>query len=136
MASMTRGELARRTGISAATIRYYEDSGILPLPPRAANGYRRYAEHYLIQIKFIRDAQALGYSLKEIQEVLHLLGRDMQPDTLRGLVQDKIVEIDDKIAALQNMQEMLRGLLQTSEERIHEYLDAFRMDDSEGGAAD
>lgn len=131
MASMTRGQLARRTGISAATIRYYEDSGVLPLPPRSANGYRMYAAHYLIQIKFIRDAQALGYSLKEIQEVLHLLGRDMQPDTLRGLVQDKITEIEDKIAALRKMQEMLRGLLQTPEERIHEYLDAFRTDDQE-----
>nr|WP_307771882.1 MerR family DNA-binding transcriptional regulator [Clostridium botulinum] len=49
---MTRGELARQTGISTSTIRYYEDSGILPAPKRIANGYRIYTDDYLVKIKF------------------------------------------------------------------------------------
>ncbi len=64
---MTRGELARQTGISTSTIRYYEDSGILPAPKRIANGYRIYTDDYLVKIKFIKDAKSLGYSLKENQ---------------------------------------------------------------------
>ncbi|WP_083606912.1 MerR family DNA-binding transcriptional regulator [Paenibacillus helianthi] len=50
MEGMARGELAQRTGLSMATIRYYEDSGILPVPERLANGYRIYSEDYLVKI--------------------------------------------------------------------------------------
>ncbi|OKP98874.1 MerR family DNA-binding transcriptional regulator [Paenibacillus sp. P46E] len=50
MEGMTRGELAKRTSLSMATIRYYEDSGILPVPGRVANGYRIYSEDYLVKI--------------------------------------------------------------------------------------
>ncbi|WP_337588173.1 MerR family DNA-binding transcriptional regulator [Paenibacillus graminis] len=52
MEGMTRGKLAKRTGLSMAAIRYYEDSGVLPVPARIANGYRICTEDYLVKIKF------------------------------------------------------------------------------------
>ncbi|MNI44345.1 Mercuric resistance operon regulatory protein [compost metagenome] len=128
---MTRGELAKRTGVSMATIRYYEDNGVLPLPERVANGYRIYSEDYLVKIQFIKDAKSLGYSLKEIREVLRLLGSEMDAETLKALVRDKITEIDERIAAMREIQAMLAGLLETPQEEIHDYLDSFRTDDKQ-----
>ena len=126
MEGMTRGGLAKMTGLSMATIRYYEDSGVLPVPERIANGYRIYTEDYLVKIKFIRDAKSLGYSLKEIQEVLHMLGQDMDAETLKERVRSKITEIDERIDALHSIQNMLTGLLQTPKEEIGDYLKSFR----------
>ncbi|WP_019913401.1 MerR family transcriptional regulator [Paenibacillus sp. HW567] len=126
MEGMTRGELAKRTGLSTAAIRYYEDSGILPVPARIANGYRSYTADYLVKIKFIKDAQSLGYSLKEIQEVLQMLGQDMEPETLRELVRGKITEIDERVKILRSIQNLLAGLLQTPDEEVHDYLESFR----------
>ncbi len=126
MEGMTRGELAKRTGLSKATIRYYEDSGILPVPDRIANGYRIYTDNYLVKIKFIKDAKSLGYSLKEIQEALQVLSQEMEAETLKGLVRNKIFEIDERIKTLHSIQTLLAGLLQTPEEDIHNYLQSFR----------
>ncbi|KQO13811.1 MerR family transcriptional regulator [Paenibacillus sp. Leaf72] len=126
MEGMTRGELAKKTGLSMATIRYYEESGILPAPRRSQGGYRLYSDDYLVKIKFIKDTKSLGYSLKEIQEVLHLLGRDMDAEALKEYVRSKIVEIDDKVESLRSIQSMLKGLLKTPEADIHNYLDSFR----------
>ncbi|WP_308424242.1 MerR family transcriptional regulator [Paenibacillus albidus] len=123
---MKRGELAKRTGISTATIRYYEDQGILPAPKRGENGYRVYSEDYLVKIKFIRDTQSLGYSLKEIREALQMLGTDMVIEDLKSLVRNKIVEIEDKIQSLRTLQAMLSGLLETPETEISNYMSSFR----------
>ncbi|GAB1158867.1 Cu(I)-responsive transcriptional regulator [Paenibacillus illinoisensis] len=127
MKTMTRGELAKRTGISMAAIRYYENSGILPAPRRASNGYRIYTEDYLVKIKFIQDAQSLGYSLKEIQENLLLLSQeDMESEQLKMLVRDRITDIESHIKNLQHMQGLLEALLMTSEKDIHNYIQSFR----------
>lgn len=126
MEGMTRGELAKKTGLSMATIRYYEESGILPAPRRSQGGYRLYSDDYLVKIKFIKDTKSLGYSLKEIQEVLHLLGRDMDAETLKEYVRNKIVEIDEKVESLRSIQTMLASLLETPQADIHNYLDSFR----------
>lgn len=126
MDGMKRGELAKRTGVSMATLRYYEDNNILPTPKRGANGYREYTEDYLVKIKFIKDAQSLGYSLKEIQKALHLLSQEMEIETLKQLVQNKITDIDEKIKSLTSMQSLLSGLLETSNEEITNYLKSFQ----------
>ncbi|KOY17141.1 MerR family transcriptional regulator [Paenibacillus xylanivorans] len=128
MKTMTRGELAKRTGVSMATLRYYEDSGILPAPRRSSNGYRVYTEDYLVKIKFIKDAQSLGYSLKEIQDTLKLLSQeDMESEALKELVRDRIAEIQLHIDNLQQMQTLLAGLLMTPEHDIHNYIKSFRI---------
>lgn len=126
---MTRGQLAKHTGLSAATIRYYEEQGILPKPIRGENGYRLYTEDYLVKIKFIKDTKQLGYPLKEIQEVLYLLGDEIKPDILKERVRGKIADIDEKIKMFQDMKEVLIQLLGTPEDEIYQYIESFRVEE-------
>ncbi len=69
---MQIGDLARRTGVSTKTIRYYEEIGVLPEPERARNGYRDYPDDAIDRLEFIREAQATGLTLTEIGFILDL----------------------------------------------------------------
>ncbi|CAI6084338.1 hypothetical protein PAECIP112173_04254 [Paenibacillus sp. JJ-100] len=132
MRTMTRGQLAKKTGVSMATLRYYEDSGILPAPHRSSNGYRMYTEDYLVKVKFIKDAQMLGYSLKAIQETLDLLSHEeMEKDTLKSLVRERITDIQQHIDQLEQMQKRLAGLLLIPEDEIDSYIQSFRVEKKE-----
>lgn len=131
MTGMTRGELAKQTRLSTATIRYYEDNGILPMPERAANGYRLYSQDYLAKVKFIKDAKLLGYSLKEIRDILRMISHDAEREMLlKNTVRQKIKEIEANMETLQSLHSLLSGLLETSQEEISEYLDALKMPNS------
>jgi len=68
MVALLIGEVAQRAGVSAPTIRYYEEIGLLGKPLRSSTGYRRYSESSVEEVRFIRKAQALGFSLDEIGE--------------------------------------------------------------------
>lgn len=72
MADLLIGDVAKRTGVPAPTIRYYEQVGLLPSPIRSAAGYRRYTDATVQELSFIRKAQALGFSLTEVGEILRL----------------------------------------------------------------
>ena len=72
MAGWLIGDVAERTGLTAPTIRYYESIGLLAPAPRSATGYRRYSETTVEELRFIRKAQSLGFSLEEIGEILKL----------------------------------------------------------------
>ncbi|MCY9516931.1 MerR family transcriptional regulator [Paenibacillus apiarius] len=125
MKTMTRSELAKRTGLKPETIRYYENEGVLPKPIRAANGYRTYTEDYLVKIKFIKDAKSLGYSLKEIKETLQILSSEMEIDALKEVVSNKIRQLEAKIESLHKIKKLLGGLLETAEADIENYLKSF-----------
>ena len=101
MRDMQIGELAGRTGVSTKTIRYYEDIGIMPAPPRAANGYRDYHADAVERLGFVRDAQASGLTLTEIGSVLELR-RHGEPTChhVIELVQRHLEEIDRRIEVL------------------------------------
>lgn len=73
------GELATRTGLTPATIRYYESLGLLSRPARSEAGYRRYSESTLAEIRFIKKAQGLGFTLDEVHEILGLSRRGEAP---------------------------------------------------------
>lgn len=114
---MTRGELAKKTGVSPAAIRYYEEHNILPTPRRRSNGYRFYTEDYVVKIQLIKDAKTLGYSLKEIAEIMDMLSQDIELDTLRKIVHLKHEEIERKIKSLRLIQDLLSNLLKTPEKK-------------------
>jgi MerR family copper efflux transcriptional regulator len=69
---MRIGEVARRSGLSPTTVRYYEDIGLLAPPARAANGYRDYEPDVVERLRFVRDAQESGLTLAEIGSILEL----------------------------------------------------------------
>ncbi|MFW0808699.1 MerR family transcriptional regulator [Bacillus pumilus] len=127
MELMTRGELAKNTGVSPAAIRYYEEHNILPAPRRRSNGYRFYTEDYIVKIQLIKDAKTLGYSLKEIAEIMEMLSQDIDLDTLRKIVHLKHEEIERKIKSLRLIQDLLSNLLKTPEKKVQVYLESFRV---------
>lgn len=108
---MKIGELGERANVSAKTIRYYEDVGLLEEPARTASGYRDYDEPAVERLRFIRDAQASGLSLAEIASVLELKAageRSCQHTT--ALLERHLIEIDEQIVRLQAARAQLAEL--------------------------
>lgn len=110
------GELARLADVNVETIRYYERRGLLPEPPRRTaqhhRGYRLYADEHLHRLQFIRQAKELGFSLKEIQELLDLrLDGERACDEVRSLAEAKFADIEGKIDMLENMGQTLGELI-------------------------
>jgi DNA-binding transcriptional MerR regulator len=76
---MKIGELAKKADVGIQTVRFYERQGLLPDPGRTDSGYRVYAEVHLRQLRFIRQAKALGFSLQEIRDILRMRDRGQCP---------------------------------------------------------
>lgn len=108
MEGLTIGQLAREGGVGVDTVRYYERRGLLPRPPRRPSGYRIFSPSAVRVLRFVKRAQGLGFSLREIRELLALR---IQPGRTCGDVQEKtvrkIADIDLKIESLQAMRKSL-----------------------------
>jgi len=116
MKSMTFGHLAREAGVNLETVRYYERRGLLPKPPRSASGYRLFPTDAARRLRFIRRAQELGFSLKEIRELLSLrVSRTTTSGDIRARAEAKIADIDAKIRSLGSMKKALRKLTSVCE---------------------
>ena len=111
MQKLTIGQLAKKANVNLETIRYYERRGLIPEPPRSVSGYRQYSADDLQRTRFIKRAQALGFSLKEIAELLTLR---VEPGTtcgeVKARVQAKIKDVEKRIADLEHMQAALLRL--------------------------
>ena len=111
MQSLTIGHLARKAGINLETVRYYEREDLLPKPPRSASGYRLFPAEAARRLRFIRRAQELGFSLREIRDLLSLR---VLPSTrsaeIRTRAEAKIADIEAKIRTLESMKKTLRKL--------------------------
>jgi MerR family copper efflux transcriptional regulator len=112
MDSIGIGQLAARAGVSVDTVRYYERSGLLSPQVRLASGYRRYSELQVARLRFIRRAQELGFSLKDIRE---LLGLSKQRDVARvkRAAEKKLAEVEERLAALTRVRDGLATLVAT-----------------------
>lgn len=99
MSALLIGELAKRTGLTPATIRYYESLGLLSEPARSDAGYRRYSESTLEEIGFIKKAQGLGFTLEEVHEILGLSRRGEAPCThVLELSKQHLAAVEERIA--------------------------------------
>lgn len=108
MKKLTTGELAKRCGINLETIRYYERRGILPPPPRTASGYRVYPDDALDQLRFIKQARELGFSLEEVKEFMNLLiDRKSITADLQMRAEVKIAAVDEKMIMLRRVKKAL-----------------------------
>ena len=112
MISMGIGTLAKRAGVSIDTVRYYEKSGLLSPATRLASGYRRYSGEQVSRLLFIRRAQDLGFTLKDIRE---LLGLSKQRDVakVKRAAEMKLADIDARLAALNRVRNGLATLVAT-----------------------
>lgn len=106
------GALARRAGVSIDTVRYYEKSGLLSPESRLASGYRRYSAMQLSRLRFIRRAQELGFSLKDIRE---LLGLSQQRDVakVKRAAERKLADVEARLADLNRVRAGLATLVAT-----------------------
>jgi DNA-binding transcriptional MerR regulator len=102
MDMLSIGQVARRAGVGVETVRFYEREGLLEEPPRRASGYRQYSEEVVKRIGFIKRAQALGFSLREISEELLLLRVDAQTscDEVKQRTEAKVAEVERKLVEL------------------------------------
>ena len=110
MNSIGIGALAKRAGVSIDTVRYYEKIGLLAPETRLPSGYRRYGDLQLFRLRFIRRAQELGFTLKDVRE---LLGLSKQRDVARvkRAAEKKLAEVEQKIAALERVRSGLAQLV-------------------------
>ncbi len=108
---MQIGDVQRRSGVPAKTIRYYEEIGVLASPARTPGGYRAYEEDVLARLRFVRAAQSAGLKLGEIREVIALRDRGRTPCAhVVDLIAKRAAEIDAQIAELERLRAELRRL--------------------------
>jgi DNA-binding transcriptional MerR regulator len=97
------GDLARITGLSIKTIRYYESRGLLEKPPRTEGGYRLYGPEEVARLRFVQRAKLLGLTLEEIREMVELAARCNEGELvprLEQLLEAKLEETERKLAEL------------------------------------
>lgn len=111
---MRIGELAQHSGLSIDTLRYYDRLGLLTAQRQVGNGYRVFGPESLQQLQLIRLGQSLGFSLESMAELMPLLGQTpMEQPQVRNKLEGKLVEIDQRIAELQQLRHDLAELLRT-----------------------
>jgi MerR family mercuric resistance operon transcriptional regulator len=131
MKALTIGQVARHAAVGIETVRFYERQGLLEEPARKQSGYRQYGEDVVARLRFIRRAKELGFSLKEIKELLALR---VDPTTtcaqVRSKAAAKLADVEQKIEALRRIRKALvkvtavcRGRGPTSECPILDALD-------------
>ena len=105
----TIGGLAKAAGVGVETVRYYQRRGLLAEPARPRGEVRRYGDDDLRRLRFIRSAQAAGFTLNEIAELLNLSASDDRARA-RELARARVSALDQKIAELKEARDALAGL--------------------------
>src|SRR6266851_4933768 len=101
-------QVARRSGVGVETVRFYEREGLLEEPPRRASGYRQYSEQVVTRLRFIKRAKLLGFSLKEITELLRLrVDAQTSCEEVKLRTEAKLAEVERKMVELQRMRHAL-----------------------------
>lgn len=109
---MRIGVLARESGASIDTIRYYEREGLLQPPRRRASGYRDYDAIALKRLRFIRQAKHLGFSLEDIHELLTLsVDRNCGVHGVKQRAQERLTAVNERMAQLRQVQRGLKQLI-------------------------
>lgn len=109
---MNIGDAAKSSGVAAKTIRYYEDIGLIPKAGRTASGYRAYTEAEVETLKFIQRARSLGFSVKDVGNLLTLWrDRDRASADVRSIAQGHVAAVERKIAELDSIRRTLQGLI-------------------------
>ncbi|MBN4081120.1 MerR family transcriptional regulator [Caldithrix abyssi] len=112
MIVFTTGKLAQKVGVNIETIRYYERKGLLPVPPKRESGYRQYSTEDVTRIKFIKHAQELGFSLKEISELLSLrVDPTCSCGDVKSRAEAKILDVEEKMQILLKIKQALQKLI-------------------------
>jgi MerR family mercuric resistance operon transcriptional regulator len=105
---ITIGKLSERSGVKVETIRYYERTGLMPVPSRTEGRHRVYGADDIQRLSFIRRSRELGFSLDDIRNLLALAGRGHSCGEVRRMTLAHVARIRGKIADLERMERLLR----------------------------
>ena len=110
--AMLAGEVAKTLGVGVQTLHFYEQERLIPHPPRSASGYRLYTPEIIERVRFIRKAQALGFSLDEIKEILALATKGTSPcGRVQAALAEKLDEVDKRLKELRGFRAELAALI-------------------------
>lgn len=113
---MKIGSVAEAAGVEVSTVRYYERRGLLAEPPRTDSGYRQYDQSVVHRIRFVRQAQDLGFTLEEIEELLELRVEDPAScGAVEETTRAKLGSVEAKIRELLRLRAVLVGLVRSCE---------------------
>ncbi len=108
---LTIGELGKATGTKVVTVRYYEQAGLLPTPPRTKGNYRAYGADHLHRLRFIRRCRDLGFTLDQVRDLLRLSSQEDQSCAEVSRVSaEHLTEIEHKVADLTRLADELRRI--------------------------
>ena len=112
MEGLKVGEVAKHAGVNLQTIHYYERRGLLPKPARTGSNYRAYPEDAVLRVRFVKRAQELGFTLREIKELLSLRAAPRaRCADVRNRAEAKVQDIDAKVRTLRAMRKALTKLI-------------------------
>ena len=113
---MLIGEIAERAGVTAKTLRFYERKGLVPEPDRTDGGYRDYTADIVDRVRFIKDAQASGFTLAQVTEILAIRDHGQPPcGHVANLVDQRLAEIEARLRELRAVQSELQAIAQRAE---------------------
>jgi MerR family mercuric resistance operon transcriptional regulator len=116
MESLSIGQVAEGAGVGVETVRFYQRQGLIKEPARQGTRHRRYPHETVARIRFIRGAQNLGFSLKEIEELMALrLSPGTSKAEIRARAEAKVTEIEEKLRDLQRIRDTLLKLIGSCE---------------------
>jgi MerR family mercuric resistance operon transcriptional regulator len=104
---LTIGALAAQAGVNVETIRFYQRKGIVPVPSRPERGVRQYSSDYIDRVRFIKAAQAWGFTLSEVADLLRLQD-GMACDATRRIAEDRLAVVTERMRELRNVAGVLR----------------------------
>lgn len=111
---MRSSEVAAQAQVNPQTLRYYERRGLLPVPERTASGYRAYSVDAVELVRFVKRAQQLGFTLNDIEELLHLAGGGPAScEAAKTMARSRIVDLERRIDELACMRDALSRLVDT-----------------------
>jgi MerR family transcriptional regulator, copper efflux regulator len=106
---MQIGQLSVETGVPTKTIRYYEEIGVLPAPPRSPNGYRDFTDEAVERLRFIKDSQSTGLTLNEIATILEMRDQgESTCDHVAALLESHLEQIERQLETLIRTRDHLR----------------------------
>lgn len=117
------GEVAKRAGVSIDTLRYYEKMKLLPKPARSSGGFRLFVPEHIERVRFIKQAQELGFSLDEIKGVLATGGAE-ECLRVRDLLKRKLSDLDERLKAMRDFRRVLTRHLSACEVELQQHKDS------------
>jgi DNA-binding transcriptional MerR regulator len=116
---MQIGTVGKRVGLSVDAIRFYERNALLPPPPRTQGGFRQYSENDVETLNFIGRVQNLGFTLKEVRELLELRRSRLQPCApVRRRLEEKLADVQQKVSDLHKLEHELRLALRSCNKEL------------------